>query len=454
MKRKESNNKGKYDIRGRKKDQKIVKSTRNFAIKTRLCVSNSKQKLLLEWMRSITFVYNVFLKERKENYEKIKDLSKKEKQKHYISYVDQNRKLTGLKKENTFLYSPPSHSLQAVLSDLAAGYSLKYSGNNEKSPDFKKRKDKVSVYFPIQRFKKVGNNKNWRYGDLFVRYDRKHGKINLSKLGIVKFRWDSRLTKVLKNSNMKLNSCRLNKDQKYWLVSFAFVEENWDSPKVDITLNRTVGLNRGIVKAVQISTGENDCFNVPMDKYKVFGEKIAILQKKSEGQVRNSKRWKKTRKRISLLHRSVRLLREGVLHNISNKLINSFDQIVIENYAIKKMVAVKDRNEKEGSSLVKRGKKKKMLRKHKARLNRAILSQGWYKLYSMLHYKGEWAGKKVVRVDSKYITLECFECGCISLKNVNLKIRKFKCVKCGSEKCIDYNASLNVRKRGLEGVKV
>jgi len=86
-------------------------------------------------------------------------------------------------------------------------------------------------------------------------------------------------------------------------------------------------------------------------------------------------------------------------------------------------------------------------------LNRAILSQGWYNLYAILKYKSEWQGKKLVRVDSRYITMECSGCHKVSIKNVDLKNRKFKCVSCGLEICMDYNAALNVRERSLLNVK-
>ena len=79
-------------------------------------------------------------------------------------------------------------------------------------------------------------------------------------------------------------------------------------------------------------------------------------------------------------------------------------------------------------------------------LNRYIYDSAWSKFLSLLAFKAERAGRRVVRVKPINTSKRCAKCGFIV---ENLKGKWFICPKCGWEADRDYNASLNVLNVGL-----
>ena len=60
--------------------------------------------------------------------------------------------------------------------------------------------------------------------------------------------------------------------------------------------------------------------------------------------------------------------------------------------------------------------------KAKSGLNKSILDQGWGMLIGMLEYKQEWRGGLLVKVDPKYTSQTCCECGHVAKKTDKLKL--------------------------------
>ena len=93
-----------------------------------------------------------------------------------------------------------------------------------------------------------------------------------------------------------------------------------------------------------------------------------------------------------------------------------------------------------------------MLAKGKHKLNMKILDQGWYQFKTFLKYKLGWQSKKMIEVDPTYTSQGCSYCGHISRANRQSQSQsqsQFCCVKCGFATNADYQASLNIFKRGL-----
>lgn len=66
-----------------------------------------------------------------------------------------------------------------------------------------------------------------------------------------------------------------------------------------------------------------------------------------------------------------------------------------------------------------------------------------------LDYKAKMAGVKLVRVDPRYTSQQCSECG--HTEKANRKTRdKFLCKACGHSACADVNGAKNIRLRGLD----
>ncbi len=102
--------------------------------------------------------------------------------------------------------------------------------------------------------------------------------------------------------------------------------------------------------------------------------------------------------------------------------MNNYDHISFENLNIRGLV--------QSSSLAK-----------------LILDAGWGTLITFATYKAVMAGARVVKVDPSYTTQDCSVCGFRVPKT--LAERLHKCPECGTIMDRDYNASVNILRKGL-----
>ena len=87
--------------------------------------------------------------------------------------------------------------------------------------------------------------------------------------------------------------------------------------------------------------------------------------------------------------------------------------------------------------------------KQKSGLNRSILDQNWGTFIMQLDYKAASAGGQLVRVDPKYTTQRCSNCGGLPITKLTLNDRWYHCTHCGYGDDRDVNASKNVLLKGL-----
>jgi putative transposase len=81
----------------------------------------------------------------------------------------------------------------------------------------------------------------------------------------------------------------------------------------------------------------------------------------------------------------------------------------------------------------------------KSGLNRAMLDAGFGLLERLIVAKAEEAARMVVRVDPKFTSQECSQCGQTSARS--RRRRRFVCVECGYSCHADVNAALVIRRR-------
>ena len=82
-------------------------------------------------------------------------------------------------------------------------------------------------------------------------------------------------------------------------------------------------------------------------------------------------------------------------------------------------------------------------------LAKAIADAGWGEVARQLAYKGEWAGRQVVRIDQWYPSSKtCSGCGYVVAK-LPLSMRTWACPACGEQHDRDTNAAKNIRAVGL-----
>ena len=85
------------------------------------------------------------------------------------------------------------------------------------------------------------------------------------------------------------------------------------------------------------------------------------------------------------------------------------------------------------------------------KLARNIIDASWSRFVSMLTYKANWYGRKVIKIPSTYPSSQlCSKCGYKNSITKDLAIRKWICPKCGSIHDRDINAAKNILSKGIE----
>lgn len=87
--------------------------------------------------------------------------------------------------------------------------------------------------------------------------------------------------------------------------------------------------------------------------------------------------------------------------------------------------------------------------RQKAGLNRSILEQGWHQFETLLTYKLEAAGGRLVKVNPAYTSQTCCACGSISGEHRESQA-VFHCADCGHSAHADTNAALNILRAGKQ----
>ena len=152
------------------------------------------------------------------------------------------------------------------------------------------------------------------------------------------------------------------------------------------------------------------------------------LAKDSDKKLSDSKNYQKQKKKVAKIHNKIRNKRKDFINKLSTKIINNHDIICIEDLNIKGM-----------------------LKNHK--LAKSISDVSWSEFRRQLEYKANWYGRKIVKVPIFYPSSKtCSSCGNIK-ETLKLSERIYHCECCGLEIDRDYNASINILRKGLEILK-
>ena len=207
-------------------------------------------------------------------------------------------------------------------------------------------------------------------------------------------------------------------DNKYYIS--LLVETDVEPLKESIN---TIGLDLGLKELIVDSNGQK----YKNHKYLTKSEnKLAKEQRKLSKMVKGSNNRNKQRIKVAKLHKHIQNQRNDYLHKLSKKIIDENQIICIEDLKVKDMMS-------------------------DSKLARNISDVSWSRLVSMLTYKANWYGRKVIKVPSAYPSSQL--CSICSYKNSitkDLAIRKWTCPKCGSIHDRDINAAKNILSKGIE----
>ena len=207
-------------------------------------------------------------------------------------------------------------------------------------------------------------------------------------------------------------------DNKYYMSLLVETEIKPLEPT-----DKMIGLDLGLKSLIVDSNGHKYKNHKYLTKSQ---EKLAKEQRKLSKMVKGSNNRNKQRLKVARLHKKIQNQRNDYLHKLSKKIIDENQIICIESLLVKDMM-------------------------NDSKLARNISDVSWSRFVSMLIYKANWYGRKVIKVPTDYPSSQlCSICGYQNSITKDLAIRKWTCPECGTVHDRDINAAKNILSKGIE----
>lgn len=359
----------------------------NRTYKFRLYPNMEQAELLARHFGCARFVYNHFLNQRKEQYR----LTGKS-----DNYYAQAKSLTELKKQEAtaWLKEVNAQSLQFALRSLDAAYT-NFFQKRAKFPSFKSKHTKNSFTVP------------------------QHVSIAGGRLFFHKFK-EGIKCRVHREITGKVGKATISKTPSGKYFVSVFTEEEYVTPVKKS--GKAVGVDMGLKDLLITSDGEIFKNNRNTKRYE---RKLAKAQQHLSRKKKGSRGFENQKLKVARIHEKIANSRADYLHKCSISLVRRYDTICIEDLNVKGM----ERNH---------------------RLAKSITDASWGNFVSMLTYKAEWNGKKVVKVDRYFPSSQtCNVCGYVNKQTKDLSVREWECPVCHTHHNRDVNAAINILRFGI-----
>jgi len=370
------------------------------ALKIRLYPNKIQKVYISKLLGSYRFVYNQCLALKKEKYLTNKEnYSLKELGSFFHNELTKNPEYEWLKEHNTKV-------LKQSIMNLMEAYK-RFFINNNGFPKFKSKHDhECSCRFPLESISK--------------RNDYSSYKLTLTKeLKNIKFSCSKNYTNCLVKYKENIKSATLTKTKsdKYFLS--ILVDGDFDKA-LPTPINDIIGIDLGI-KAFIVDSKGNEYKNI---KIKSSNErKLAKLHRKLSKKQKGSRNKDKYRIKLAKFYEKLTNKKQEYLHNITNKLLNENQVIVIESLNVKGM----------------------MQNHHMAK---SIQELSLYDFKTKLMYKANWSDRNIIEVGRYFASSKlCSKCGHKN-NELTLKDREWTCPICKAKHCRDHNAAINIENEG------
>ena len=202
---------------------------------------------------------------------------------------------------------------------------------------------------------------------------------------------------------------------------YAILTAETDIKPVPKNNGSEVGIDLGLINFAVLSDGTTIKNPRHLKKHQ---DNLRAKQKALSRAKRGSSNRKKAKKRLATVHEKIKNTRQDFLHKLSRQLINSHSLLALEVLASQKMA--------------------------ENAYGKSINDAGWSEFISMLSYKAEGAGSRVILVNPENTTKECSRCG--TLTDKELSERRHDCPSCGLSMDRDHNAAINILQRATGGM--
>jgi len=215
--------------------------------------------------------------------------------------------------------------------------------------------------------------------------------LSLSKIGNVKLRLSREIPE-----DAAIKTLSIKKSVSGWYACFAV-----DVPIRPLPQSESVvGIDLGIENFAALSDGTM----IANPRFYEHGQAaLRIAQRKVARRKKGSNRRRKAVVLLKKIHEHIQNKRLDWTHKVTTDLVNRFGTIVLENLNIKGLA--------------------------QGILAKQVHDAGWSQFITLLKYKAESAGRRVVEVDARYTSQECPACG--TRKKKSLSERKHECSECG-----------------------
>ncbi len=203
------------------------------------------------------------------------------------------------------------------------------------------------------------------------------------------------------------------------------------TPKPFPATGRSAGVDVGIAVLAAIADDHGDVELIPNPTpLKTALQRLAVAQRALAACEKGSNRRRRAQHRVARVHQQVRHLRRQHAHQLSTRLVATYDLIAVEDLHITNVTrSVSGTLAAPGTNVA-----------AKAGLNRSILDAGWGQLVRMLAYKAEGAGRKLVRVPPAHTSQTCARCGTTDPAR-RADRERFACTTCRHIAHADANAA-------------
>jgi putative transposase len=407
----------------KKKSPARSESEHSFAYKYKLNLTEQQIQIILKWEGAVRFLKNAAKEHRELVYQQSKNKSTSEKL--YVNYENQSNFLPEIKKMQgfDFIKEVPSQTLQASLKDVDISFQKFFKGESGYPRWKTKNKSKVSLRFPN--------------GDriIFSKKNKNKATILLPKIGELAIKSGNR--NLPKNARIRYATITSNTAKTEFYISLNMgIDQEVYNQSIKENKGEPVGIDRGIVVAMQLSNGEQHIFpKETVDDNKI---KIKKLQRKLAKQKKGSANYKKTQERIAKVHKKIKNIRHDFLHKATTHIAKNHSLVVLENLRVKNMTkSSKGTIDNPGVNV-----------KQKSGLNRELLNIGFGLIGDMLDYKCKWYKSYLIEVVARNSSRECAPCGFTSKAN-RKTLCVFHCQQCGHKENADLNSSKVILARGL-----
>ena len=312
-----------------------------------------------------------------------------------IAKYDMIKQLPLLKKqeETEWLKHTYSQSLQSVCLNLSRAF-VNFFEKRAKYPRFKSRHSKQSLIYP-QNVKLAEN------------------KIYFPKLDWI----DAVIHRPIEGS---IRTVTITKNCAEQYFASVMLEDGLDLPQPS-TDGLAIGIDLGLTHFCV--TSDSQKFDNPR-WFKKHERNLKTKQQQLSRKQLGSNNRNKSRLKVAKVHHKITRCREDFHHQLSRRIVNENQVLVLENLTIKNMV-----------------------RNHN--LAKAISQVGWGQFCTMLKYKAEQSGKVYLEVDRFFPSSKTCHICLNQIGSLPLDVRTWTCNSCNTTHDRDLNAAISLRDEGL-----